>query len=346
MFEYDDQYILNPAIPECRNFICHVVGDIVRRYDVDGLHIDDYFYPYPAAGQTIPDDQLFRSNPRGFTNKGDWRRDNVNLFIRQLSDTIHQNKPWVKFGVSPFGIYRNKKNDPNGSNTNGLQNYDDLYADVLLWANKGWVDYNVPQLYWEIGHKSADYQELIGWWNRYASNRPLFIGEDVERTVKNADLRNPNAHQLAAKVQLRSQMRNVQGAVLWYAKAAVDNIGNYGTSLRSTYWRYPALQPQMPFIDGKAPKKVRKPKVINTQEDGNVLFWREPKGKGWKNQAVRYVVYRFNNGEPINIEDPSHIVAITPNTFYRLPARSQHSTYVITALDQLSNESKIKKVKY
>ena len=346
VFEYDDQYILNPAIPECRNFICHVVGDIVRRYDVDGLHIDDYFYPYPAAGQTIPDDQLFRSNPRGFTNKGDWRRDNVNLFIRQLSDTIHQNKPWVKFGVSPFGIYRNKKNDPNGSNTNGLQNYDDLYADVLLWVNKGWVDYNVPQLYWEIGHKSADYQELIGWWNRYASNRPLFIGEDVERTVKNADLRNPNIHQLAAKVQLRSQMRNVQGAVLWYAKAAVDNIGNYGTSLRSTYWRYPALQPQMPFIDGKAPKKVRKPKVINTQEDGNVLFWREPKGKGWKNQAVRYVVYRFNNGEPINIEDPSHIVAITPNTFYRLPARSQHSTYVITALDQLSNESKIKKVKY
>lgn len=346
VFEYDDQYILNPAIPECRNFICHVVGDIVRRYDVDGLHIDDYFYPYPAAGQTIPDDQLFRSNPRGFTNKGDWRRDNVNLFIRQLSDTIHQNKPWVKFGVSPFGIYRNKKNDPNGSNTNGLQNYDDLYADVLLWVNKGWVDYNVPQLYWEIGHKSADYQELIGWWNRYASNRPLFIGEDVERTVKNADLRNPNTHQLAAKVQLRSQMRNVQGAVLWYAKAAVDNIGNYGTSLRSTYWRYPALQPQMPFIDGKAPKKVRKPKVINTQEDGNVLFWREPKGKGWKNQAVRYVVYRFNNGEPINIDDPSHIVAITPNTFYRLPARSQHSTYVITALDQLSNESKIKKVKY
>ena len=346
VFEYDDQYILNPAIPECRNFICHVVGDIVRRYDVDGLHIDDYFYPYPAAGQTIPDDQLFRSNPRGFTNKGDWRRDNVNIFIRQLSDTIHQNKPWVKFGVSPFGIYRNKKNDPNGSNTNGLQNYDDLYADVLLWVNKGWVDYNVPQLYWEIGHKSADYQELIGWWNRYASNRPLFIGEDVERTVKNADLRNPNIHQLAAKVQLRSQMRNVQGAVLWYAKAAVDNIGNYGTSLRSTYWRYPALQPQMPFIDGKAPKKVRKPKVINTQEDGNVLFWREPKGKGWKNQAVRYVVYRFNNGEPINIDDPSHIVAITPNTFYRLPARSQHSTYVITALDQLSNESKIKKVKY
>ncbi len=346
VFEYDDQYILNPAIPECRDFICHVVGDIVRRYDVDGLHIDDYFYPYPVAGQKIPDDREFQRYNNGFTDRGDWRRNNVNVFIRQLSDTIHQNKPWVKFGVSPFGIYRNKKNDPNGSNTNGLQNYDDLYADVLLWVNKGWVDYNVPQLYWEIGHKSADYQELIGWWNRYASNRPLFIGEDVERTVKNADLRNPNIHQLAAKVQLRSQMRNVQGAVLWYAKAAVDNIGNYGTSLRSTYWRYPALQPQMPFIDGKAPKKVRKPKVINTQEDGNVLFWREPKGKGWKNQAVRYVVYRFNNGEPINIDDPSHIVAITPNTFYRLPARSQHSTYVITALDQLSNESKIKKVKY
>ena len=107
---------MNPAIPECRNFICHVVGDIVRRYDVDGLHIDDYFYPYPAAGQTIPDDQLFRSNPRGFTNKGDWRRDNVNIFIRQLSDTIHQNKPWVKFGVSPGQTTRAYEANQNRNN--------------------------------------------------------------------------------------------------------------------------------------------------------------------------------------------------------------------------------------
>ena len=132
VFPYDGLYLLNPARQENRDYICRVVADIVRRYDVDGLHIDDYFYPYPVAGCQIPDQQDFQSNPQGFNNIGDWRRNNVNLFIEQLNDTIHAIKPWVKFGVSPFGIYRNKKNAHNGSNTNGLQNYDDLYADVLL----------------------------------------------------------------------------------------------------------------------------------------------------------------------------------------------------------------------
>ncbi|MCD8282424.1 MAG: family 10 glycosylhydrolase, partial [Prevotella sp.] len=169
-FEYDGLYILNPGIPANRDYICKVAEDIVRRYDIDGFHIDDYFYPYPVAGKEIDDAKQFAMyNSQGFRNIGDWRRDNVNVFIRQLSETIHRAKPWVKFGVSPFGIYRNKKSDPHtGSNTNGLQNYDDLYADVLLWANNGWIDYCVPQLYWEIGNKSADYGELISWWNKHS----------------------------------------------------------------------------------------------------------------------------------------------------------------------------------
>ena len=147
VFAYDGLLILNPALQENRDYICSVVKDIVDRYDVDGLHIDDYFYPYPAAGQIIPDDHEFMENNNGFKNKGDWRRDNVNLFIKQLYETVHKEKPWVKVGVSPFGIYRNLKSDPsNGSKTNGLQNYDDLYADVLMWVNNGWLDYCVPQI--------------------------------------------------------------------------------------------------------------------------------------------------------------------------------------------------------
>ena len=180
-FAYAGQYILNPGIDENREYTCHVVGDILRRYDVDGLHIDDYFYPYPVAGNVIPDESLYRSNSNGIGNISDWRRYNVNLFIKQLHDTISAVKPWVKFGVSPFGIYRNRKNDPNGSETNGLQNYDDLYADVLLWVNNGWVDYCVPQIYWQIGHPAADYKTLIKWWNKNASARPLYIGEDIDR---------------------------------------------------------------------------------------------------------------------------------------------------------------------
>lgn len=346
VFAYDGQFILNPGLPENRDYICKIVNDIVTRYDIDGLHIDDYFYPYPVKGSVIPDDALFRSHSNGISNINDWRRHNVNLFIRQLYQSIKDAKPWVKFGVSPFGIYRNKANDPNGSETNGLQNYDDLYADVLLWINNGWVDYTVPQLYWQIGHTAADYETLIKWWDKHASERLLYIGEDVERTVKYADLKNSQSHQMPAKYLLHDQMNHVDGTVLWYAKAAVDNIGNYGTMLRNVYWKIPALQPLMPFIDKKAPKNVRKLKPVWTS-DGYVLFWTAPKGEGWEDEAHKYVVYRFANGEKTDVTNASKIVAITKNTYYKLPydKGAERYTYVVTALDRMQNESKIKKAK-
>ena len=344
VFAYDGLFVLNPGMAENRTYICKVVDDIVRRYDVDGIHFDDYFYPYPVAGENIPDQELYRQSSNGISGIDNWRRYNVNLFVQQLHDSIRSIKPWVKFGVSPFGIYRNKKSSPIGSDTNGLQNYDDLYADILLWVNNGWVDYCVPQLYWEIGHKSADYKTLITWWNQYAANRPLYIGEDVERTVKATDPNNPRQHQMPAKFALHRQMSNVQGTVLWYAKAAVDNVGNYGTMLRNVYWKTPALQPLMTFIDKKTPKKVSKLKPIWTP-DGYMLFWTAPKGKTWRDEATRYVVYRFAKGEKVNIEDATKIVTITSDTFYSLPYQDGHTkyTYVVTALNRLQNESKMVK---
>lgn len=339
VFQYDGLYILNPAKQEARDYICQVTADIVKRYDVDGLHIDDYFYPYPVAGQPIPDVNDFYANPRGFNNINDWRRNNVNLFIEQLFRTIRSVKPWVKFGVSPFGIYQNKSAaHPGGSNTNGLQNYDELYADVLLWVEKGWLDYCVPQIYWEIGHKAADYQTLIYWWTQNSTKRPLYIGEDIERTVK--------FNQQSQKRQLYSQLYSTQsnnsslcGTVLWYAKAAVDNVGGYGTQLRNNYWRMPALQPSMPFISKAAPKKVTKVKPIWTS-DGYVLFWKAPKAKGWEQEATKYVVYRFEKKEKIDISDASHIVAITTSSWYKLPYENGKNKYiyVVTALNRLDNE--------
>ena len=344
-FEYDGLTLLNPALQECRDYICDVVADIVERYDVDGLHIDDYFYPYPTPGIKIPDDAQYAAQDYGIADRGDWRRHNVNLFIQQLSETIHRVKPWVKFGVSPFGIYRNQKNDPDGSRTNGLQNYDELYADVLLWDREGWMDYCVPQLYWEIGHKAADYDELIHWWNSYCRKTDLYIGEDVERTVKHADPQDKQQHQLQAKMTLHEQLPNVKGTVLWYAKAAVDNIGNYGTLLRNHYWRYPALPPVMRHIDHKGPKKVGKLKLLDV--DGQrVLFWSSPKGRGWKDEAVRYAVYRFDAKEPLDIDDASKILTFTTQTHYEIPADLQgRCTFVVTAFDRMHNESGVAKVK-
>ncbi len=348
-FDYDGLTLLNPAIKENRDFICEVVSDILTRYDVDGLHIDDYFYPYPVVGVDIPDAAFFRVDNGGYNNIGDWRRHNVDLFVEQLYKTVHDIKPWVKVGISPFGIYRNQKSDPKGSRTNGLQNYDQLYADILLWDEQEWMDYCVPQLYWEIGNKAADYDELIHWWNDHCTKSNLYIGEDVERTVKYPDANNPKRHQLAAKRALHNQLPNVKGTVLWYAKAAVDNVGNYGTSLRNNYWKYPVLMPEMPWIDDDAPRKPRKVKVMDI-EGKKVLFWTAPKGDKWYDVATKYVVYRFDKGEDLNTDDPTKIIAITRDTHCELPdmPHKTRAVYVVTALDRMQNESDIvkKKVKY
>ena len=347
-FTYDDMLILDPGLPENRDYICKVALDIVKRYDVDGIHMDDYFYPYPVAGVPIPDNQTYQQYGHGIADRGDWRRHNVNLFIKQFYKTVHKAKPWVKVGISPFGIYRNRNNSNIGSNTNGMQNYDDLYADVLLWVNEGWLDYSVPQIYWEIGNKAADYDTLIRWWSQYAAKRPLYIGEDVERTVKATDLRDTRINQQAAKQRLHNEMKSVQGTVLWYAKAAVDDVGKYGTMLRTNYWRTPALQPEMKFINKKSPRKPRKLAAVWT-DDGYMLFWTAPRAwrKNWKRTPCQYVVYRFAKDEPVNLDDPTKIVAITTKNYCSLPhsGGAKEYTYVVTALNRMQNESKAAKIK-
>ncbi len=347
-FKYGKLILFNPAYEENRNYICEVVSDIVNRYDVDGIHIDDYFYPYPEAGVDIPDAEDYAKYGSGFASVGDWRRDNVSRLIQSLHETIKHLKPWVKFGVSPFGIYHNSRsgNEVPGSNTSGLQNYDDLYADVLLWTNKGWVDYNIPQIYWEIGHKVADYDTLIRWWSKLASSRPLYIGQDVERTVKAADLKNPNLNQLPEKMRLQRTLPGVNGSCLWYSAAVANNVGNIASALQGQYHKYPALVPQMTFKDNEAPKKIKGAKVIWT-DNGPVLVWIPRSDDDEMQRAVRFVVYRFQSGEKVNLKSSANIIAVTPNSFLKLPydGSSQRYTYVVTALDRMWNESKAKKIK-
>ena len=337
---YNNQLFFDPALPESRRHICMVVADIVSRYDVDAIHMDDYFYPYPAKGMDFPDDASFARYGGGFTNRADWRRSNVNILIQKIHETIRGLKPWVKFGISPFGIYRNEKNDPLGSKTNGLQNYDDLYADVLLWARNGWVDYNIPQIYWQIGHPAADYETLVKWWAKNTENRPLFIGQSVMNTIQNADPKNPSMNQLPRKMALERAYQTIGGSCQWPASAVVENAGKYRDALVQEYHKYPALVPVFDFMDDKAPGKVRKVKKVWT-EDGYMLFWTAPKAKDEMDRAVQYVVYRFDDKEKVNIDDASHIVAVTRNNFYKLPYKDGKNKYryVVTELDRLNNES-------
>lgn len=341
---YNKQILFDPGIPDNRQFICRVVRDIVSRYDVDAIHMDDYFYPYPAPGEAFPDDQSFRKygKSKGYTEaqRADWRRENVNTLISELKRTILLTKPWVRFGISPFGIYRNKKSTPDGSgsNTNGLQNYDDLYADITRWVREGWIDYTIPQIYWEMGHPAADYTTLIQWWDKNANGGHLYIGQDVARTMK--------AGQLTRKMRYTRTLPNVMGNCFWPANELLWNNGGVADSLKKHYHRYPALIPAYTHLHNRRPKEVKGLKAEWT-EHGYMLHWRAEQNAINPELPSYFVVYRFGKHEKRDLNNAANIVATTRNTFYLLPYKdgNEKYTYVVTAVDRFHNESKKGKAK-
>ena len=178
-WEYNKQWYFDPGLDVTREWICTIVQDIISRYDIQAIHMDDYFYPYPVGKKQLPDAETFARYPRGFTDIREWRRNNVNMAIQEISATIRECKDSVEFGISPFGVWRNANVDSTGSATTaGITNYDDLYADIRLWIKEGWIDYVLPQLYWEIGKKAADYEVLAHWWANEVrgTNCKLYIG--------------------------------------------------------------------------------------------------------------------------------------------------------------------------
>lgn len=337
-FRYNGQVLFNPAYQENRDYICEVVSDILDRYDVDAIHIDDYFYPYPAQGKPIPDDASYKKFGNG-ANRGDWRRHNVDLLIEQMHKTIKEKKPWVRFGVSPFGIWRNKASDPKGSNSSGLQNYDDLYADVILWAKKGWIDYLAPQLYWNLDTKAAPSRHLAQWWNDNANGVDVYIGQDVKRTMDVADPGNKDKNELDTKVKLSRRLPNVGGNIWWHGYWVTGNYKGAADSLAMKYQSTLALPPA--YGDkSKHPKTVENLKIERSGDD-YFLSWKGPKAgsRESENDAVRYVVYQFFPGETQDIEDSQTIVAVTPFERVKIDGE-QGSTFAVTTLDRMNRESK------
>lgn len=349
---YGGKKYFDPGIPANGQYICKIVKDIVMRYDIDAIHMDDYFYPYPVAGESFPDDNSFNTYAaqQGFASnqRNDWRRNNVNMLIQEIKHTIEQTKPWVRFGISPFGIYRNKRSTPDGSGseTGGLQNYDDLYADIKLWVDKGWIDYNMPQVYWEIGHTAADYTTLVKWWAEHTSNRPLYIGQDVKRTM-DATTQAGNT-QLSEKMVLSRGNTALNGNCFWPAYELLDNYKGISGELRNNFHRYPSLIPAYTHMYNKQPKKVGKLKEQYTETE-HVLTWSSNSDAYDPVTAQYYVVYRFAKGEKEDLNRAQNIVAITREPRYILPYEggNKEYKYVVTAVDRFHNESKgkAKKVK-
>ncbi len=332
--EYDNKIYFDPGLPENREFIEQVVRDIVSRYDVDAIHMDDYFYPYPVQGVDFPDKKSFKKYGNGM-EIGDWRRKNVDLLIEGIHNVIQETKPWVRFGISPFGIWRNKKSDPRGSETNGLQNYDALYADVILWTEKGWVDYMLPQLYWELEHKAASYITLVKWWGTVSNGRHMYVGQDVMRTMNLPDLApSTEPDQLRHKIELSRTTDNIHGNCWWPGYAVTKNHNGVADKLANEFQSTIALVPASTWITDVTPAAPTGVKAANGK-----LTWDAPAVQSKAGDVVKFVVYaQPTSNVNAAVNDPANIKAVVWGNEWTLPAGAK-GRYVVTALDRVNNES-------
>ena len=334
---YGPQSIIDPGIPEAREYVLSVMTDVVKRYDIDAVHLDDYFYPYPLPKVAFGDTKTYAKYGDGMS-KEDWRRSNVNKFIFQLNKRIKDTKPYVKLGISPFGIWRNKNKDIEGSETKGgLTNYDDLYADVLLWMQKGWIDYLMPQLYWDHNHKVAPFGVLMPWWYGHCYKRHIFYGLGLYHMAES------HSGPWTGINELLWQIRDIRGACpnsgfCFYNASSFDKLKvPLKDSLQQNYGKYPALIPPMIWLDSVAPAA---PTVkISVSAGVAALTWQESNPA---KEPLKYVVSRFVNNEPVNLERNDKIISIQQGMQYTDTdvKRYKHCTYVVTALDRLWNESK------
>ena len=342
-FTYGGKKLFNPGLPEVRDYIIQVVLDVVRNYDIDGVHFDDYFYPYPDKGKPLPDAGTYRIHGRGFRNIDDWRRNNVDRLIQTLSDSIRSVKRHVKFGISPFGIWENKSHHPEGSESNGFSGYRQLYADARKWISEGWLDYINPQIYFPFNNRAAAFEKLTNWWTQYTAERHLYIGQAMYRVTEQGAGWN-DRRQLPNQIRYLRDQEHAHGSVFFSSKSLVNNLGGMRDTLQYNFYRYKALPPAMPWLDSVPPLAPVDLSATPTGNHAITLRWEAPAPANDGEQAYGYVIYRFREGEEINLERAEHILHISYDGSYT--AYTDHTarqkgiyTYIVTALDRLKNES-------
>jgi uncharacterized lipoprotein YddW (UPF0748 family) len=339
---YGKKRYFDPGIPEARNHVARVVADLVRRYDIDAIHFDDYFYPYREANLEFPDQNSFATYPNGFASdkKDDWRRNNVNLIIKQLHDSIKAIRPSVEFGISPFGVWKNNNTDLAGSATKaGVTNYDDLYADILLWQKEGWIDYVTPQLYWYIGKTVADYAILADWWSRNTYGCQLYIGQAPFLLKTNSrDKAWQTPDEITNQIRLNRSYSNIGGSMFFSGKSLKANPLGVKEKLLQELFKYPALtapNPRVKRVIPTAPEKA----VISKKRRAYELRWE----KSADNRM--FVVYKFSKKAILNTDNPENIWKVTSDQSVLIEKNRKTKTskynYAVTAISPTHNESEL-----
>ena len=309
----------DPGNPDARRHVTDAILDAVARYDLDAVHLDDFFYPYPVAGQRFDDDASFTRYGEG--GRAGWRRANVNTFVRELHQRIKELKPWVKFGISPFGIWKNAVAD-GGAGTNGLESYHAIYADSRRWVESGWVDYVVPQLYWQIGFDRADYAVLLPWWADLTRDTDvhLYIGQADYRVGTGGAWDDPE--ELSRHLALGREL-GVQGDLHFRAGSVRDDALDAQTRYRESFYARPALVPVMEQLPA-APPATPQGLAVEPSAGGETLTWSPVDG------AARYAVYRAG-------AEDAELVAVTGATSFTGPAGG----YCVAGLDRAWNEGPV-----
>lgn len=335
---YGDKKYFDPGNKEAQAFVVKVIRDMVKRYQIDAVHMDDYFYPYRIPGKEFPDWRSYSRHGKGL-KRDDWRRSNVDSIILALNKAIKEEKPDCRFGISPFGVWRNKSSDPEGSNTKaGQTNYDDLYADILLWLKNGWIDYVAPQLYWEIGHPLADYEELVDWWAKHTYGRHCYIGIGIYRAGSNAAWRDKT--QLPRMIQMLRKYPQIQGAVYYSSKVFKTNPNGWNDSLRNNYYKYPAIIPPMPWLAETMPPA---PIVKTTSDRKNGML--TTTFLVLKDQDIRHIaIYRYPKNSSANSGQPVYqLIPYTTNARFELRMDKEQKEkgyqYYATVVDKNNVES-------
>jgi uncharacterized lipoprotein YddW (UPF0748 family) len=338
--KYGGKWYYDPGHPQAREYVLQAILETVKHYDLDAVHFDDYFYPYRIANEVFPDSSSYALYGRdAYASVDDWRRNNVDLFVHELSLRVKREKPHVKFGISPFGVWRNKDKDPDGSDTQaGQTNYDDLFADVLKWLKEGWIDYVTPQLYWHIGFKVADYAVLVDWWSEHSYGKHLYIGQGVYR-MGGKGWENPD--ELLNQVKLNRNHIEVNGSMYFNSKTFIQDKNGVNAKMNQIY-RYPALIPSMTWIDATPPTVPYLQHAEGSQGSGVHISWSD----STDSDASYYVVYRFRKGNARSADNPAHIAAVVQRAPLSVQSwvdkttdkRSMY-TYCVSAVDRAHNES-------
>ncbi|MBQ1083292.1 glycoside hydrolase family 10 protein [Nocardiopsis sp. B62] len=346
VFEYGGKLYYDPGVPEAREFVIEAMMHSVENYDLDGVHFDDYFYPYPVSGEVIPDAATYAEHGGGFDDIGDWRRDNVDLMVRGMSEAVNDVKPYVKFGISPFGIWRNSSTDPNGSDTNGSQSYDNQFADSRKWVLEGWLDYINPQIYWEIGLPVADYSVLVPWWEEAAegTDTHLYVGQAAYKVGNAGAWQDPN--ELSSHLDLNRDHPGVQGDVYFSATSLRTNARQAMEIVVEDHYSSPALVPVKEDLGGTVPAPPR----VTANGEGALEI-----APGPGEAPAYYAVYAFDGqparGQaPCGIEDPRAMLGTVRagddgTATYTVP-QSADTTYYVTAVHRLHHESRASKPEY